>query len=163
MDIRDWSLDKIMQLPDCCFGRRWLVSCAEYSVADTDVFAIVKTGVPDRAVIWELCVSVYFSMTMSVIIEFAWADTLPTTGAQWSALQKMFPCQGVQDGVDFNLFGGAGGDLVFRRLKVVSPASSLKPCVRIDGLTTPVKGVCASLIVSSIPKEVPDCLFSAIR
>lgn len=163
MDIRDWPLGKIMQLPDCAFGPRWLVFCSAYSVLDTDVFAIVRTGVPDRAVIWEMGVSVYSAVTMNVEVEFAWADQLVTTAAQWSALPKMFPCQGLQDGVDFNFLTGGGGGQALRRLKFVSPSSSLKPCMRVGALTSAAKGIQANFVISSIPKEVPDCLVSAIR
>ncbi|GAI86378.1 unnamed protein product, partial [marine sediment metagenome] len=29
MDIRNWSLDQVMQLPDGCFGRRWPIVFSE--------------------------------------------------------------------------------------------------------------------------------------
>ncbi len=163
MDIRDWSLDKIMQLPDCAFGRRWPVACAVESSSESDVYAIVETGVPDRAVIWEICFSGPVAVTLAFLFEFAWADALVTSPAQWSALQKMFPCQGIQDGVDFNLSGPAGSGPALRALKLPAPAAGLRPSMRVDMSSTTDKIVVACFVVSSMPREVPDCLFSGIR
>ncbi len=127
------------------------------------MYAIVRTGVPDRAVIWEICLSGPVAVTLAFLFEFAWADALVTSPAQWSALQKMFPCQGDQDGADYNLSGCSGSGPSLRRLKLPSPASGLKPSMRVDKISTTGKLISAFFVVSSIPTEVPDCLVSAIR
>lgn len=160
MDIRNWPLDRIMQLPDCVFGRRWPVICGGVVETETDVYSIVRTAIPDRAVIWEILVSTKTTVSIIAFFEFAWADQLPTTAAQWSRQEKMFPCQGVLDGVDYNIAGGGGVGYHITRLKLPSPAAGLRPAFRLDGASSDAAELCVTFIISSVPTEVPDWLIS---
>ncbi len=160
MDVRNWPLDRIMQLPDHCFGRRWVIACGGLTDADTDVFTIVRTGVPDKCVIWEILVSAMSGLTVQIAVEFAWADQLVTTLAEWTRLQKMFPCQGVQDDGNFYFWTGGVGGLCLRRLRLTSPAAGLRPSVRLAGASGDGFNLTTLFVVSSLPTEVPDCLLS---
>ncbi|MBA7532758.1 hypothetical protein ES705_24988 [subsurface metagenome] len=163
MNIRNWPMDQIMQLPDCCFGTRWPVSCGVTSSAVIDQFTIVKTGLPDRCVLWELLVLVKSEMAQLFQVEFAWGDQLPPDLSAWNQLQKMFPCQGVQDASNYYWEGGGHGDLALRRLRMPSPASGQRPCMRVDKTSTAEYMVTAIFVVSSFPTEVPDWLISEYR
>lgn len=160
MDISNWPVGRIMQLPDWCFGNRWVVACdsGDYNVSDS--FGIVRTGVPDRCVIWEIFVSQVGATSGLVRFELGWADQLVTTSAQWTALQKMFPCQGQQDRVDFRF--GCLGDAPWHinGLRLVSPAAGLRPAIRNDGSGSTGITAQACFVISSLPKEVPDWLIS---
>jgi len=158
MDIRNWPMNRIMQLPDCCFGRRWLVACAAETAEAGDEYAIVGAGMPDRAVIWEINVTMEFAITQVVGLEFAWAERLVTTAAEWSGLQKMFPCQGQKDGADYNFWASSGSSVITANLKLPSPALGKRPSVRLDDGSTSGKDVTVYFTISSLPTEVPDWL-----
>lgn len=56
MDISRWSLDRIMQMPDWCFGRRWWVGTnLGTSLAEAVPF-LVEESVPDVFVLWDVLV-----------------------------------------------------------------------------------------------------------
>ncbi|GAH72945.1 unnamed protein product, partial [marine sediment metagenome] len=54
MDVRNWPADRIMQLPDHCFGRRWLVSVIGARSEIGPAFDISEAGLPEWTVIWNL-------------------------------------------------------------------------------------------------------------
>ena len=53
MDIRNWPMNRIMQLPDCCFSRRWPVGVSWLGEAVSVGYDISEAGLPERCVIWE--------------------------------------------------------------------------------------------------------------
>lgn len=160
MDIRNWPMDRIMQLPDGCFGRRWPVIAGGVTEGFTDRYYIVETGVPDRGVVWEIIITSQAAAINTVLFELAWGDQAPADAAAWTALQKMFPCQGIQDGADRGIACCGPGPWHLTKLRLPSPASGLRPVLRLDGAATAEILVCATLVISSIPNEVPDCLLS---
>ncbi len=54
MDIRNWPLSQIMQLPDAAFGRRWPVGLAYAFAGAGAEFDISEAALPERFVIWEV-------------------------------------------------------------------------------------------------------------
>ena len=56
MDISKWPVDKIMELPDWCFGQRWWVGVnVGTSLAEAVPF-LIEESVPDVFVLWDVLV-----------------------------------------------------------------------------------------------------------
>lgn len=56
MDISRWPLDRIMQLPDWCYGRRWWVGTNLGTALAESVPFLVEESVPDVFVLWDVLV-----------------------------------------------------------------------------------------------------------
>lgn len=54
MDIRGWPLDRIMQLPDCCFGSRFLVTCSVATGTGGNAHNMSAIALPEWCVLWEI-------------------------------------------------------------------------------------------------------------
>ena len=67
MEIRNWPMDRIMQLPDHCFGRRFSVIFSGSVGAFGTSYFISELSLPDRCVLWELNM---FSRTATADIPF---------------------------------------------------------------------------------------------
>jgi len=56
MDVKNWSFDRIMQLPDWCFGKRWWIGEYIGTTAAELVYFTIKDRLPDRFVLWSMLV-----------------------------------------------------------------------------------------------------------
>jgi len=160
MDIRDWPLDKIMQLPDHYFGRRWPVGLqAELGDADP-VFDICEASLSEVCVIWDLRFSVYGSLAASVEYSLAIGDQLPANDAQFNALEQVFPCVESRSGRRSSYEQHRYETFVFCSLRFPLRVSGRRFVGRFIRIIGGALGAQAIITVSSIPKEIPDCLFS---
>ncbi len=57
MDISKWSLDRIMALPDWCFGMKWWVGTYVGTSGSTFTPFIIEESVPDKFVLWDVLIS----------------------------------------------------------------------------------------------------------
>ncbi|MBA7558059.1 hypothetical protein ES705_50848 [subsurface metagenome] len=56
MDVSKWPLEKIMALPDWCFGKRWWVGIYLGTAMAEAVPFIIDQSVPDVFVLWDVLV-----------------------------------------------------------------------------------------------------------
>ena len=56
MDISRWDIEKIMQLPDWCFGKRWWVGIYIGPAADEANYFLIPESVPDVFVLWDVLI-----------------------------------------------------------------------------------------------------------
>ena len=160
MNIRDWPLDRIMQLPDHCFGRRWPIIFSLKEPYEL-YFYISEMALPDYCVLWELyvCSSGVAAVgppptLWDVDVSFKLGDRLPANLVEFTAMEDIF----------------TGADEIVNGNRVVRPVLNLsmrmsihsagrRVVVRVDqtGYNAPVS---IGLVISSIPMEVPDCLLS---
>ncbi len=163
MDIRNWPLDRIMQLPDHCFGRRWPVGLGFTLATGAAEYDMAEGALPDRMVVWGVNITAEGSPTATNHIELAMGDRAPKTEAEVELLEKIFTGIKASDG-DFGQFEAtpAGGSMLTNlRMPVASQGRRLVgQCKRHVGASVAATII---IIISSIPNEVPDCLFSDHR
>ena len=161
MDIRKWGLDRIMQLPDGCFGRRWPIIFSGTIVSGAKGYFISELALPERSVIWQLffwCPAIggLETFNLSIFAAYAIGDQLPSA-AIWPTLEPLF--QGVDRVIiptgAFYAFTGV------LNMKVPVMTSGRRICLRVQNSSTISLLCCSGLVISSVPNEVPDCLLSA--
>ncbi|MBA7479873.1 hypothetical protein ES707_15314 [subsurface metagenome] len=156
-------MDRIMQLPDCAFGRRWLITVLAGTAIPGGVIAVSRGSVPERAVLWEIHASISRDTSVTPICSWRWTLFFtddpniaePTVREQ----EPLFPGNGVLMVGQYWYFGD---------LHLVNLRWPYKPSARLLGadLYLSVGDNCVMQVVtvwSSIPKEVPDWMCSAIR
>ena len=57
MDVSKWALDKIMELPDWCFGKRWWVGVNLGGAAGETSYWLIDENVPDVFVLWDVLIT----------------------------------------------------------------------------------------------------------
>lgn len=160
MDISNWPLDKIMQLPDCCFGRRWPIIFTLVTTAPTNYFRISEITLPDVCVLWELFVHAVSENTYVILynraISLALGDHLPADDAQFTAMANMFPEANELD----NDIRSIRGHLCLTNLRKPYKAQGQRVILRAVCPSTETCIFSVGLVFSSLPKEVPDWLIS---
>lgn len=162
MDIRNWPINKVMQLPDWCFGRRWPVSVAVTLTGAAAVFDRSDPQLPDRFVVWEVVVMMPWTASCSIEVALATGIELPPNTATFDQLPLLMPhirsIAGTPGAIDVNyLFlmsvvkvripvENSGGHLIGRFIRTVG--SSI--------------GGQAIITISAIPKEGPDWIISGL-
>ena len=160
MDIRNWPMDRIMQLPDHCFGQRWLTCVQATSAAIGPLFDISEFGFPEWTVIWNMSVWYVQPGDVYVGVALSLGDALPATDAEFIALDILFKDLGiVVAGIKALNMMAAGGQYSFPLRKLVHTMGR-RLVGRFYMGATGLQYAHAVLTVSSIPKEVPDCLLS---
>ncbi len=160
MDIRNWPMDRIMQLPDCVFGRRWLMACEKRSVSDTEAFDITELALPEKCVIWNLALDTSPGEGLNLYVRLALGDQLPTTTAMMSALEPLFPGLGFQGAEPREITLRSGVFVVSWPLRMPVASAGRRMVLGVMGAETPRVSARVVIEVSSIPTEVPDWLSS---
>lgn len=160
MDIRQWGLDQIMQLPDECFGRRFMVSCNLDVGAAMRKWDISEVAFPNMCVIWELYIAAMDGVTLGGTLRIALGDQLPVAVAMFDALDPLFMGLGMQGPEPRGLFLPPRALLHLDKLRMPVAAQGRRMVV--EGLTADsmIIKLLVAVVVSSVPTEVPDWLIS---
>ena len=126
MRIDNWPLGKILSLPDCCFGRRFLVSCTVQAGAGgiITLWDISEIALPEHCVVWEL--SAYCDSLSADLASFRMAlgDQLPTTTVMMDSLEPVFHGLGLQGASPRAIVMPYVGDMRWNCLRFGIAASS---------------------------------------
>ncbi len=159
MDIRNWPMDKIMQLPDACFGRRWMVGLGFTLAGAGAVFDFSEAALPDRCIVHEISLAAESVNSATIHIRLALGDILATSDAEFAAHELLFGGINSRDDHmgEFEVSAGAGQSII-RIREPIAPQGRRLSGRAIRDIGTSVGGT-VILVISSIPNEVPDCLF----
>ncbi len=160
MDIRRWPFDQIMQLPDCCFGRRWPIYFGGETLSSAATYHISEMGLPERCVLWDIFFDSEGYPTTDEVgtppnISIALGDQLPENAAMFGALETLIP-------ESDTIIGGLNVLIKGMKLSLRKPVftSGRRVAVQIVGSDGTSGFWSLGLVFSSVPNEVPDCLLS---
>lgn len=163
MDIREWPLSKIMQLPDHCFGERRLIAVGSGATGAGQWFFMCPDQLGNRFVIWSIAAHVQSSDAVKRYgLWLSLAQEVPANYDEFVELEPVFNNYASTkfDVVGIRLTGSQ--TLFIGGLKHPVFANGRKICMFFfTGAETWDIGV--QLVISTIPNEVPDCLFSGNR
>ena len=159
MDIRNWSLGQIMELPDHLFGRRFIISCYVAQGAPGSAFDISEIALPEICVIWEVGWFMLLAGGAGDGLRLALGDQLPATAAQFMLLDPLIHGFGIQ-GPEPRLISPRNclGPVVTNQLRLPVQAAGRRLVLQGFATTGPAY-IQAWVIVSSVPKEIPDWFF----
>jgi len=155
MNISDWPLGRIMQLPDEAFGSRFVVSCFGRGVIPTGAYVLSDIALPEVFVLWEFYLSVPLKADVSHGVRVAMSDFLPTTAAQFTNLQALIPGMGLPGPdpkyIPLNIYQAVELKNIRQPIRAVGRRLCLwvPPAFESDWVS-------CIIVVSSIPKEIPD-------
>lgn len=161
MNIQNWGLGQIMQLPDYLFGRRFMVSCFLDVPDATRAWDISEVALPEMCVVWELVVATLQAFGAEITVRIALGDQLPAAAATFDALDPLFMGLGVQGPEPRGFHILDIGSFSMRRLRM--PVAAQGNRLVVEALTPEAKSgtVFVGIVVSGVPKEIPDWLVSA--
>lgn len=160
MDIRNWGLSSIMQLPDSCLGRRRPLGLYRDVIVDQIQWDICEIALPERFVLWEVCW--WSPMTVGTLegLRLALGDHLPTTNAEMMEFEPLLPGIGRQGPDPRQMMGQLYGHVRFATLKMPFYSMGRRLVGEFDAAATGGVQLEVVIVISGIPNEVPDCLLS---
>lgn len=162
MNVRKWSLDRIMQLPDWCFGQRWWIGTYVGTTAAAVTYFTIEDRVPDRFVVWDLIYDgAKWTAITGVELALRLAGQAEDTDNFWLS-PRLFH-QIAKENMAYELFFCGKQGLYLRNMRTVHEGRGLRVCGAVKHIdeTASCENMCA-LLISAVPKEVPDWLFSGL-
>lgn len=149
-----------MQLPDWCFGRKFVVSAEVRGYNATNAYDISELEFPEVMVIWQIKIEPFYMNDLDSYVRIALGHQLPATEAAFMLLDPLINGYGTQGPGprQIRFFSSFGATDFFMRTPIAAAGRNL--CLM---------GVCpesdhakcrVSVICSSVPTEVPDWLLS---
>lgn len=156
MDIRNWPIDRIMQLPDCVFGRRYPVIVRESVIGSATEFILFGQDLPREFVLWDFIVyGSNLATKAQAHIGLRWNDALPANDNEFLEGQRIFPDVFSDTGlVDFTMDGNVPTQI--RNQKFFIDRHEAFMAGRIQNTVAQTLQVVLAFVVSRIPSEVPD-------
>lgn len=156
-DISNWGWGQILELPDHLFGRRFVVAANAFSTAIGEYFAISDMGLPEKIVVWSVRVMATSVWSTPVQFRLCLGDHLPANAAEFIPMESLFPDVGV-------LAGGVRLSWVSRYqtfemngLKMGVDTAGRRLVTNSISLTTEDLLLQAVVVVSSVPRSIPEC------
>ena len=160
MDVRRWPIDKIMELPDWCFGQKWWVGTYVGTTADTPEVFIMEESIPDIFVLWDVLVGVtgvtdgtHANLTLRlcgqipVFADIQKYDRLMRGVSRRTQTYDFYmPPAGLFHLGPMKTVIEAGNNLIGGALKIVAETVACENSV--------------NCLISGIPREVPDWVVS---
>lgn len=155
MNIQNWPMNKIMQLPDECFGNKWVVSCSAEIILATSAFVKARSSLPEFTIIHELFACRHTATAKSFTVEIRLGEKLPANEAEFRDLMPIFNDSVTFDGIISGFSLGGLGALFIRNIKL--PISSSGRSLIFYFRTTDTSGTVGSagVVISSTPKDIP--------
>jgi len=161
-DVSKWPLDKIMQLPDWCFGQRWWVGTYIGTVAATVSYFFIEESVPDNFVLWDVLVAVNGHAAGTIAqVTFRLCHETPVSGNIKTMRRLMTNMSCRTETYDIHLPPQSVTHLGPMRNIIEAGNDQIGGAVKILTETATVENAVACLI-SGIPKEVPDWVVSGL-
>ena len=160
MDVRNWPLGRIMQLPEWCFGRKWWVGVGLATSLAADGFFISVFPFPDVFVVWDVVIhSLEPAGATSLQPSLVLMDHLPVVAEIPPARRLLEGYSLMPSTHDMSLPLGQVIHLGPMRVVVNSENERLAGVVRYLGATAN-STVEFAVLISALPTEVPDWLVS---
>jgi len=161
MRMDNWPLERIMRLPDWCFGRRFVISATASGVNGALAWDISELSFPEVCVVWSFTFWLRRDDFDIETFRVALGTQLPVAAAMMNALEPLIPGLGIQGAAPRQILMSSYGAATILTLR--TPLETGGRNLVIEGTPSAAKSGSATgaLVVSSMPREVPDWLISA--
>ena len=161
MRIDDWPLERIMRLPDWCFGQRWPVGLYATKTGAGSAWDISEIALPEVSVLWEFTFWPLEIMAQTTNFRLALGQQLPVATAQMDQLEPLLAGVGIQGPTPRQIIGQGYAAPAIRMLRKPIESGGKKVILELTTGGAAAQDLQVILVFSSIPREVPDWLFSA--
>lgn len=162
MDISKWPLDRIMQLPDWCFGRQWWIGTYVGTTGGAESYFFIEDLPPDIFVLWDVMIHTKGRVAATgVNVSLRLCRQVPTAANMRPMTRLLRQFANPAQFYDLYLPPMAISHLGPMRVVVEAQNNGVGGVLKIVEET----GTCENgvgLLVSAIPREVPDWVVSGM-
>lgn len=161
MRIDNWPLERIMRLPDWCFGQRWPIGLHIQADEIGSSWDISELALPEMCVLWELTFWSLALLNMDSRFRLALGHQLPTAVAQMNDNEPLIHGVGINGAEPRQMIAQGYSAVASRRLRKVIAGAGRKVILELTIATAVQQDIQLVMVFSSVPREVPDWLISA--
>lgn len=161
MDIRSWSPNQVMQLPDWCFGSRWWVG--EYMGGTNGVIAYKSGGelLPDKFVLWGILTSAKSPSCLEALrLTIRLAGSAAASVAAAKAQDRLIDGVSVTD-ILYELYVNQNGVTWIGDIRQLVEPNGRRLSLVSNGDQAITYEMTVGILISAVPTEVPDWLVKA--
>ena len=158
MNIDNWPLDKIMRLPDWCFGRRWWVGTYCGSATGTAFYGMSQETLPDKIVVWGVLItnrSPVCLQAMRLTIRLGYR--VPANVAEATALERLFKNIS-EPNILYEFYPQQNASIWINAERLLLETKGRHLCFVANGDQAIAYEMTAGVLISAMPQEVPDWL-----
>jgi len=156
MRIDNWPMDRIMRLPDWCFGRRWWVGVYCGEVGGGVAYFMAEENLPDKFVVWSVLINSRQPLVSEALrVTMRLGDHIPLSAAEAITMERVM--KGVSTPtIVYELFCAPNCNTYIQDLRHLIESAGRKLCVVSNGDQVHPYQVTVGMMITSVPREVPD-------
>jgi len=160
MRIDNWPLDRIMRLPDWCFGRRWWLGEYMGHTAGNVNYLLGAENLPDKFVVWGIYISCRSINCLEAIrLTIRLGTVLPAAAGDVEGLDRIF--KGIcVPAITYEFCVNPNGVTWVNCERQIIESAGRRLVMISNGDGTIAYYMTVGMHISALPKEVPDWLFS---
>lgn len=162
MDVSRWPLHRIMALPDWCFGRRWWVGTYIGLSDGKWNIVIAEENLPDKFVVWGL---LFCGRSVEMTEAFRFSVRLVdqvTPGVAFTSNEDLL-FKGISDGrMQYEFYFQPNSTVWIPAERQIIESRGRKIAIMGNGDQTNTAETTLGVLISGIPKEVPDWVVSGL-
>lgn len=161
MDIRNWSLNEILQLPDHCFGPRWWVGDFMASATGAIEYKLGGEVLPHRFAVWGVLVSARSPACLEAL-----RLSIRLAGSAASSIATAVQQHRLLDGIThhthlYELTPNPNGmTWIGCSRQIVEPSGGRLSLIA-NGDQVIAYEMTVGVLISAVPTEIPDWLIKA--
>lgn len=156
MDISKWPIEKIMQLPEACFGRKSVISFSPQYLFLGTSYLMSSLALADKAVLWEMSVfanGVSFpGGSASGAFSFAFGDKVPASAAEFDLMEPLI--FGLNEVLSTTRVMRV--PVEFHNMRYLVKPQGRKVVGYFQNASNDLMNFSANLVFSAVPREIPD-------
>ncbi len=158
MRIDNWPLDRIMRLPDWCFGRRWWVGEYMGGTGGVAEYRIGVENLPDKFVVWGILISARSPACLEALrLTVRLGNVLPAVPADLNVLKRIY--QGISvPTITYEFYVNPNGVTWINAGRIIHESNGRRLVMLANGDQVITYEMTVGVLISSMPKEVPDWL-----
>jgi len=160
MKLDNWPLDRIMRLPDWCFGRRYWVGTYTGDTGGKVFYDISEENLPDKFVVWGVLFSCNSpGMTNAMRATLRLGTRAPLNVAETMGLDRVL--KGIsQPDILYEFYVNANGLSYVPNQRLLVESAGRRIVVVTNGDQSNAYEMTSGVIISALPKEINEWLYS---
>lgn len=156
MRIDNWPWDRIMRLPDWCFGRRWWVGEYMGSTNGTVYYRLGDEQLPDKFVVWAVvinCRAPNYDRALRLTIRLS--TVIPSVTVDVRTMDRIL--KGISSpNIVYEFFANPNGMTRIECERQIIESNGRRLALVSNGDQVNDYRANAAIEISSVPREVPD-------
>lgn len=160
MKIDNWPMDRVMRLPDWCFGRRWWIG--EYMGSGTGVvyYRLGEEELPDKFILWGVLIACRAPSCLEALrLTIRLSDHTPANVADANTMERLLKGISIPT-ITYEFYPNANAVTWIGCERQIIESSGRKLAMVSNGDQAIAYEMTVGVLISSMPKEVPDWLIS---